>query len=157
TGSTESFMAMGMFSDQSLVDYTSRATWSSSAMNVATISNDPATAGTATGIGPGKSTISATFEGMTGITSITVTAAPPPPLVGVVSIHDTLNKRHQVTGITVVFSGAVNAAEASSLSNYRLAMPGKKGSFDAKNAKLVKLKSAVYEAALDQVVLTPKK
>jgi uncharacterized protein YjdB len=155
-GSTESFMAMGMFSDQSLVDYTSRVTWSSSATNVATISNDPASAGMATAIGPGKSTISATFEGMTGITSFTVTAAPP-PLVGVASIRDTLNKRHQVTAITVVFSGAVNAAEASSLSNYRLAMPGKRGSFDAKNAKLVKLKSAVYTAALDQVVLAPKK
>jgi trimeric autotransporter adhesin len=155
-GGTESFMAMGMFSDQSLVDYTSRVTWSSSATNVVTISNDAGSQGIATAHGPGTSTISATFDGMTDITSITVTPAPP-ALVSVVSIHDTLNKRHQVTGITVAFSGALNAPLAQSLSNYRLATPGKKGSFDAKNAKLIKLKSAVYNAALDQVVLTPKK
>jgi plastocyanin len=156
TGGTEAFMAMGMFSDESLVDYTARVTWSSSATGVVTISNDPGNQGLATAHAPGTSTISATFEGMSGITSITVTAAPP-PLVEVASIHDTLNKRHQVTGITVDFSGAVNAAQASSVAIYRLATPGKQGSFDAKNAKLIKLKSAVYDAALDQVVLTPKK
>jgi plastocyanin len=156
-GGTESFMAMGMFSDQSMIDYTASVTWSSSATNVAMISNDAGNQGVATGHGPGTSTITASFDGMSGTTSITVTAPPPPPLVVVTSIHDTLNKKHQVTGITVAFSGVVNANLATSVANFRLAMPGKKGSFDAKNAKLIKLKSAVYNAALDQVVLTPKK
>ena len=36
-------------------------------------------------------------------------------------------------------------------------MPGKRGSFTAKNAKVVKLNSAVYNATLNEVMLTPKK
>ena len=62
-----------------------------------------------------------------------------------------------VTQVTVDFSGAVNAAEADSVGTYRLAMPGKKGSFTAKNAKVIKLNSAAYIASLNEVTLTPKK
>jgi hypothetical protein len=62
-----------------------------------------------------------------------------------------------VTEILVTFSGAVNAGEARSLATYRLAAPGKKGSYTAKNAKMIKLKSASYDPATDTVVLIPKK
>ena len=37
----------------------------------------------------------------------------------------------------------MNAAEAKNLANYQVLEPGTRGSFKAKNAKAVKLKSAV--------------
>jgi hypothetical protein len=93
---------------------------------------------------------------LTGSTSLTVNA-PPPPLVTVTNAAISRNKKHQVTQVTVDFSGAVNSAEASSVATYRLATAGKKGSFDAKNAGIIKLKSAAYNAAANEVMLTPKK
>ena len=62
-----------------------------------------------------------------------------------------------MTEIIVDFSGAVDASEAESVATYRLATAGKKGSFTAKNATVLKLKSAAYDAALDEVTLTPKR
>ncbi len=62
-----------------------------------------------------------------------------------------------VTQITVDFSGAVNMAEADSVATYRLVLPGKRGSFMAKNAKAIGLRSAVFNAANNEVTLTPKK
>jgi hypothetical protein len=67
------------------------------------------------------------------------------------------NKKHQVTQILVTLSGQVNTAEAQNPSIYRLTTAGKKGSFTAKNAKVIALKSAAYNAANDTVTLTPKK
>jgi hypothetical protein len=87
----------------------------------------------------------------------TPTPTPTGPLVTVTNVQDKLNKRHMVTEIIVDFSGAVNASEADSLGTYRLATAGKKGSFAAKNAKVLKLKSAVYNGASWAVALTPKK
>ena len=51
----------------------------------------------------------------------------------------------------------MNAGEADSLATYRLATACKKGSFIAKNAPVIKLKSALYNAATNSVTLTPKK
>ena len=67
------------------------------------------------------------------------------------------NKKHQVTEVIVTFSGAVNAAEAQNPAIYRLTLPGKKGSYTAKNAKVIKLKSALFNAANDTVTLIPSK
>jgi hypothetical protein len=90
----------------------------------------------------------------------TPTPAPtptPPALVSVTDVELETNKKHMVTQIIVDFSGAVNVAEADSVGTYRLATAGKKGSFTAKNAAVLKLKSAVDNGALDQVTLTPKR
>jgi RHS repeat-associated protein len=89
------------------------------------------------------------------------TSTPPshsvPSLVTMADVQLVLNKKHQVTQILVMFSGAVDAGEADSLGSYRLATAGKKGSFDAKNAQVLRLKSAVYDAAHHTVLLTLKK
>ena len=77
--------------------------------------------------------------------------------MSVTDVEVKLNKKHKVTEITVDFSGAVNAAEADNLGTYRLAKAGKKGSFTAKNAVVLGLRSAAYDTALEQVTLTPKK
>jgi hypothetical protein len=80
-----------------------------------------------------------------------------PPLVTVSNVRLAQNKKHQVTQITIHFSGPVNATEADLVGTYRLATAGKKGSFDAKNAKTISLRSAVYTTANDSVTLTPRK
>ncbi len=79
-----------------------------------------------------------------------------PPLVTMSGVVDKTNKKHQVTEIFVTFSSAVNAAEADSINTYRLATPGRKGSYTAKNSGIIKLKSAVYNGSSDTVALTPK-
>jgi hypothetical protein len=100
-----------------------------------------------------------TPPGAQAITKIVLPAvtATPPPLVTVTSVRDVLNRKHQVTEVIVTFSGAVNANEAQLPAVYRLAMPGKKGSYTAKNATVIKLKSASYNPANDSVTLVTKK
>ncbi|MFI5454955.1 MAG: RHS repeat-associated core domain-containing protein [Isosphaerales bacterium] len=80
-----------------------------------------------------------------------------PALVTMTTVRPVTNKKHLVTQISIGFSGAVNAGEADSPATYRLATAGKKGSFTAKNAQVIKLKSALYNAATNMVTLTPKK
>jgi len=70
-------------------------------------------------------------------------------------VEEVVKKR--VTEVLVTFSGPVNTAEADSINTYRLATQGKKGSYTAKNAGILKLKSAQYNAATNQVALAPRK
>jgi hypothetical protein len=62
-----------------------------------------------------------------------------------------------LTQIKVDFSAALNVTEATSLASYRLATAGKRGSFTAKNAKVIPLKTAEYDPALGEVTLVPRK
>ncbi len=57
----------------------------------------------------------------------------------------------------MTFSGPVNAAEAQTPTSYRLTLPAEKGSYSAKNARAIKLKSAVFNSANDTVTLIPSK
>ena len=82
---------------------------------------------------------------------------PTPPPVTVTGIRDVTNKKHQVTEVIVTFNGTVNATEADNPAIYRLTLPGKKGSYTAKNAKAIKLKSATYNPATDTVTIIPGK
>jgi uncharacterized protein YjdB len=147
-GQTEQFMAMGMYSDNSTKDLTSQVTWASASPAVATIT----AGGLATAVAPGTSSISAAFDGMSGSTQLTVNAPP----VTMTNVQLVLNKRHLVTQIIVSFSGAINVTEASHVQTYRLATAGKKGSFDAKNAAIIKVKSAVIGGANNTVKITPR-
>ena len=69
-GSNEQFTATGTYTDNSMQNLTGIATWSSSAMNVATIS----AAGLASTVSPGQTTIQASFNGINGSTTLTATA-----------------------------------------------------------------------------------
>jgi len=90
--------------------------------------------------------------------TITVVNLPPPPLVTMTKVQEVMNKKHQVTEVIVTFSGAVNASEADQTTGiYRLVTPGKKGSYTAKNAGIINLRSAVYNQSTNMVALTPKK
>jgi plastocyanin len=79
-GTTEQFMAMGAFSDGTTQDVTSQATWASSNPSIATISNASSSQGLATAVATGTSTITATLNGVTGSTVLTVGGTPTPPL-----------------------------------------------------------------------------
>jgi hypothetical protein len=65
-----------------------------------------------------------------------------------------IKNRRVVTQVLITFSGAINAGEAHLLRFYRLTVAGKDGSFTARNARAVPLKSAVYDTANKSVTLT---
>jgi 6-phosphogluconolactonase (cycloisomerase 2 family) len=70
-GTTQQFTAMGVYSDNSMQNLTAKVTWASATTSVATIS----AAGLATAVAAGTSSITATLSGITGSTTMTVTAA----------------------------------------------------------------------------------
>jgi hypothetical protein len=74
-GSDLQFTALGTYTDSTTQDLTTQVTWASLVSTVATISNASGSQGLAHAAGPGVSTISATFGGKTGSTTLTVTAA----------------------------------------------------------------------------------
>jgi len=74
-GLTQQFTATGHFNDGSTQDITVSATWSSGTQSIATISNTAGSKGLATAVAAGTSTISATYGGQTGSTTLTVTPA----------------------------------------------------------------------------------
>ena len=74
-GTTQQFTATGTYSDASSVDITQFVTWDSKDGMVATISNAAGSSGLATAVDIGNTDISATLDGKTGSTMLTVTAA----------------------------------------------------------------------------------
>ena len=108
-GATESFMAMGMYSDNSTVDLTSQVTWGSSDTSVATISNDSGTQGLATAVGDGTSSISASLDGISGSTTITVSTADLNP----VAVRDNGQAGYYQYGIWTIAAGGLNGTHSS--------------------------------------------
>lgn len=74
-GTTQQFMATGVYSDNSTEDLTSFVTWSSSNPLVASIENAPDAPGLALGVGTGGSTMTATYGSVSGNAFLTVTPA----------------------------------------------------------------------------------
>lgn len=74
-GTTQAFVATGVYSDQTTQDITASVTWSSSDTTIATISNTSPVNGVATGIGLGTVSIRAQLQGITGSATLTVTSA----------------------------------------------------------------------------------
>ena len=73
-GTTQQFTATGLYTDGSTQDLTTEVTWASSDEAVATVSNADDSKGLATAVGAGSTTVSATSGGVTGDTTLTVTA-----------------------------------------------------------------------------------
>jgi hypothetical protein len=71
-GDKHQFTAIGTYSDGSKKDLTGKVSWVSSNTNAVAIGKT----GLATGISPGKTTISATFNGITGNTGLTALLSP---------------------------------------------------------------------------------
>ncbi len=128
-----------------------------SGVTLSTATGAAATVGTHAITPTGGSAANYTITDVPGTLTVTASTTTPPPLVTMTNVDPVKNKKHLVTQILVNLSGTVNAGEADSLATYRLATAGKKGSFTAKHAQVIKLKSAVYNPATDSVTLTPKK
>jgi hypothetical protein len=74
-GLTQQFTATGTYSDTTTADITTSVTWSSATTASVTISNAGGSKGLATAVNTGSSVITATLSGVTGMTTMTVTAA----------------------------------------------------------------------------------
>jgi 6-phosphogluconolactonase (cycloisomerase 2 family)/urocanate hydratase len=74
-GLADALHATGVYTDHSTHDLTSSVTWSSSDSTVASVSNISGSNGLSTATSPGSTTISATLGGVSGSTTVTVTAA----------------------------------------------------------------------------------
>ncbi len=74
-GTTQQFVATGTFSNGSTQDLTNQATWSSSDPTIGLVSDAAGSKGLGTGVAVGTATVSAALNGVTGSTSLTVTAA----------------------------------------------------------------------------------
>lgn len=74
-GRTRQMTATGTFSDSSTQDLTATATWASSVITHATVSNADGSRGVVTAAGVGDAMISATLNGVTGQVAVSVTAA----------------------------------------------------------------------------------
>jgi hypothetical protein len=156
-GLTQQFTATGTYSDSSTQNLTGQVTWTSSDTSVASVT----AAGLATGTAPGTAAITAMLDGHSASTMLVVTTQilppPPPLLVTLTSVQTLKNKKHQVIRIILGFSGAVDAMEAQAPGIYRMVIAGKHQTFTAKNARVIKLKSARINAADNLVTLTPRK
>ena len=71
-GSGQQFVATGHYSDGSSATLTTSVTWSSTAQNVATISNTAGSNGLATSVGSGSTTIQASLNDVNGSTTLMV-------------------------------------------------------------------------------------
>ena len=91
---------------------------------------------------------------VTDTSSASVTAPPSPDLVSVASVQTYAGSRHLVNQILVTFDSPVDAAAAGNASLYRLVKAGQKGSFTGRGIQSIRIRSAVYDAAGDAVLLT---
>jgi hypothetical protein len=87
-GLTEQFAATGHYSDGSTATITTSVTWSSTAQNVATISNTAGSNGLATSVASGSTTIKASLSGVNGSTILTV--SPTLVSIGVTPMNPTI-------------------------------------------------------------------
>jgi hypothetical protein len=74
-GTTQAFVATGIYTDSSTQDVTDDVTWTTSEPAVASVSNAEGSHGLATTIAAGTTTITATLGGRSGSTVLTVSAA----------------------------------------------------------------------------------
>ena len=129
TGQTEQFTAIGTLSNNTTENLTSQVTWASSDTTWATIN----TTGLATAVSPGPVTISASFDGITGSTGLTVVTPTPTPtptqtvVIGEQPLFERkLNKKGKpigkavLSGFTLDFGVPLNAAAASIAANYQV-------------------------------------
>ncbi len=95
-GVTQQFVATGTYTDASTQTLTTVASWTSSATSIATVeTSGDTTPGLSTGVAIGSATITATVSGISGDTTLTVTAAElvsiaVTPVTQIVNIGNTL-------------------------------------------------------------------
>lgn len=108
-GFSTPFAAIGMFANGDTQNLTAFANWTSSNSAAATVSNAASTAGFATGIQPGSTTISALFSGQVGTATLTVSNAT------LVSITLTPSSASIASGSTQPFTATGNFSDGTAL------------------------------------------
>jgi uncharacterized protein YjdB len=108
-GYSAPFTAIGTFTNGDTQNLTAFVNWTSSSSSIATISNAVSTAGMATGIQPGNSTISALFSGVVGHATLTVSNAT------LTSITVTPSTASIAAGSPQSFTATGNFSDGSSL------------------------------------------
>jgi hypothetical protein len=106
-GTTVQLHAQGNFSDGTTQDLTSCVTWSSGNNGIATVSNTAGTLGLVTGAGRGNTQITATLNGVSGSTTVTVSAAP------VTSITITVPVGSIAKGTTLQLTATCNLSDGT--------------------------------------------
>jgi cyclophilin family peptidyl-prolyl cis-trans isomerase len=89
--------------------------------------------------------------------TVSLTVSGTPPLVTLNRVATTRNRKHQVTGVTLTFSGGLDPTRASNTADYLLIQRGKHGTFVPSRRTLIPIRSASIDTAGDVVTLTPRK
>ena len=105
---TVQFTATAVFTDNSTRNVTAQATWSSSTSSVAVVANSGVAIGRATGLGAGTATVTATYQGTSGSSSLTVAQS-------VKSIAVTPTNPTTVPGIPVLFTATATLSNDATL------------------------------------------
>jgi hypothetical protein len=85
------------------------------------------------------------------------TSPPPTPPGTVTAVAEVMNKKHQVTSVSLTFGGGVDPSAASNKANYQLIKQGKHRSFIATKAATIPIKSVSYNPSSNTVALIPRK
>jgi trimeric autotransporter adhesin len=107
-GGTQQFTATVVFSDNTTRNVTSQATWSSGSTSIAVVTTSGANAGRASAIAEGSTTISASYNGVSGSTTLTVAKS-------VKSINVTPTNPTTVLGVTLPFTATATLSNDTSL------------------------------------------
>ena len=162
-GLTQQFVATGTYSDNSTQNVTGQVSWVSASPSVASIT----ATGLSTGVAVGKSTISATLNGVSGSTVLTVSAAASAATSPVTIMSLRVEKVSLGSGqhlkkalvLVVQFSGALGTTAAQNLAAYT-ALSGKfkkvHKAFQVVYNKLLPLTQAIYDSSADSVTLIPR-
>jgi plastocyanin len=150
--STQNFTATGTFSDNSQQNISSQVTWASANTGVASITST----GLATGVSAGTSMITASLNGITGSTNLTVggsnspSPTPTPTFVSESRVSAGKGAHKKIVGFNLVFSGALDPNSAMDTANYQVTQPG---ATKKAHPKAIFVGMAMYTPSTDTVMI----
>ena len=148
-GTTRQFVAMGTYSDGTTQDLTSQVTWASATPSIATVSNT----GLARSLAAGSSAITASLDGITGSTLLTIVAptpSPAPTLTGEKRLFVGRGHRRKIDGFMLFFSAPLDAGIAKDVSLYQVTQQGRTGH---SRPVIVPAQSAFFNPADNSVMI----
>lgn len=148
-GASQQLTATGVFSDSSTQNLTGMVTWASATPAVATVTST----GTATGQAAGTSTVTASLNGVTGSTVLTVTGTstePAPVLTGEHRVFSGMGRRRKLVAFELDFNTPLLPNVATDVSRYKVVQPGRNRRSPPTNVPVI---TATYNSTQDSVTL----